>query len=457
MKDRSTKFICGTDLSSHSRRSVAAADALARRFRAKLDVVHVMHRSLADTMAKAVREMHEEECRLGLTELAATLGGDEQRVKTHLVFGHADEELVKLGAREDAGLLVVGSVGHRQDVGWGLGSCAERVAESSHTPTLIVRDETAFVDWGKDDRVLRIMVAWDFDETGENALRTAAKWAEDGPCEITVTHVDFPPEEARRLGERTDFFSTHNSPGVQRALERDVHERATKVLGREPDAVLVEGDYSRPDFHFAHLVNEKRPDLVICGTHQFHGLKRLRHNSFSRGLLHNCDSNMLLVPLVHSAAKSAPRTRRVLVATDFSDLGNRAVPMAFAQVADGGTVHLVHVVDPFHVPSPMVPKYQTHGASAKEHDQEACEFRRQLRELVPPEAEARGITVDARVVEGEPLAATICKLAERFDADLICLGSHGRGGLSRLVMGSVTNAVIAHTHRPVLIVKAPVK
>jgi nucleotide-binding universal stress UspA family protein len=449
------KIICGTDLSPDSRRSVAAADALARRFRAKLDLVHVMHRSLADTMAKAVREMHEEDCRLGLTELAAMLDDDARRVKTRLLTGNADEELVRLGSGEDALFLVVGSVGHRGQGHWRLGSCAERVAETSHTPTLVVRDETAFTDWGKDDRVMRIMVAWDFDGTGENALRAAARWAELGPCEITVTHVDWPPEEARRHGQRTDFFSTRNSPEVQRALERDVLERAAKVLGREPDAVLVDGDYSRPDFHFAHLVNERCPDLVVCGTHQFHGLKRLRQNSFSRGLLHNCESNMLLVPLVHEAAASVPRTRRVLVATDFSDLGNRAVPMAFAQVADGGTVHLVHVVDPFHAPSPMVPKYQTHGASAREHEQEANEFRRRLRQLVPPEAEARGIAVDVRVVEGEPLAATICQLADRLDADLICLGSHGRGGLSRLVLGSVANAVIARTHRPVLVVKSP--
>ena len=451
------KVLCGTDLTPNSRRSVAAANALAKRFKARLDVVHVMHRSLADTLAQAVREMHEEECRKGLAEIAEMIEGGGDHLHTRLATGHADEELVKLAADEHAAMVVVGSVGHRESGHWRLGSCAERVAESCHSPTLIVRDETAFTGWVKDDRVLRVMVAWDFDETGENALRAAADWAERGPCEITVVHVDWPPEEARRHGERTDFFSTRNSPALQQSLEREVRERVEKVLGETPFGILVEGDYSRPDFHFAHIVKEHRPDLVICGTHQFHGLKRVRHSSFSRGLLHNCDSNLLLVPLVHPVVESVPRARRVLVTTDFSELGNRAVAHAFAQVADGGTVYLVHVVDPYHVPSPMIPKYQTHGASEKEHEQEIQELRRRLQQLTPPEVGGRGITADARVVEGEPLAATICTLAERFDAELICMGSHGRGGLSRLVLGSVTNAVIARTHRPVLVVKPPLR
>ncbi len=78
-----------------------------------------------------------------------------------------------------------------------------------------------------------------------------------------------------------------------------------------------------------------------------------------------------------------------------------------------------------------------------------------LEGLIPAEAVDRGITTDVRVLEGNQLASAICQCAERFGVDLICLGSHGRGGLSRLVLGSVASAVIARSHRPVTVVKPP--
>lgn len=448
------KIICGTDLSENSRRSVVAANALATRFDDQLDVVHVVHQGIADRMAEAVREMHEQDANEGLAEIAETLDSRGDRSKTHLIHGHADDQLVKLAEAKDVSMVVVGSLGHRDPGSWSLGSCAERVAESCHKPTLIVRDENPFKDWDA-EHPLQVFVAWSFDETSENALRWIAKWREYGPCEITVAHVDWPPEEARRLGVRPDYFTTKNDPIVQKVLERDVMERAEAILGFAPDHVVVEGDYSRPDFHFSHIVNERRPDLVVCGTHQRHGLSRLAHTSFSRGLLHNSRSSILMVPFQHASVDSIPRINKVLVATDLSDLGNRAVRTAFAQVRDKGKVYLIHVIDPLHSPSPMVPKYQTKGVSAQEHDQDMQSIKRDLKKLIPAGASELGITTEVHVVEGFQLASAICQCAERYGVDLICLGSHGRGGLSQLVLGSVANSVIARSHRPVTVVKPP--
>jgi len=450
------KIICGTDLSEHSRRSIAAADALARRFDQDLELAHVVSPSISDRLAEAVREMHTREATEALERIRSELGRPGDGVQTRLLRGHPDEELARLAEDPEVSLVVVGSLGERTGGLWTLGSCAERVAESCPRPTLIVRDEKPFAEWSE-KRPLKIFVAWNFDEASENALRLVAQWRRLGPCEITVAHVDFPPAEARRLGVRTEFWSARNEPLVQEVLEREVRERTEAILGSAPDHVVVEGDYGRPDFHFAHLANERRPDLVVCGTHQRRGFSRLAQGSFSRGLLHHSQASVLMAPLAEREAETIPRIGKVLVTTDLSELGNHAVPIACALLPEGGTVHLLHIQEPFHIPSPMVPKYQTTGVSAAEHERETHEVKARLRRLVPPAAESRGIRAEVHVVEASNLAAAICQCAERYGVDLICMSSHGRGGLTQLVTGSVTSAVISRSHRPVTVVKAPEK
>ncbi|WP_309678612.1 universal stress protein [Polaromonas sp.] len=64
-----------------------------------------------------------------------------------------------------------------------------------------------------------------------------------------------------------------------------------------------------------------------------------------------------------------------------------------------------------------------------------------------------GITVTASVVEGHAIYRGILETAESVGADLIVMGSHGRRGLERLVLGSVTAQVLSHAHLPVLVVR----
>ena len=76
-----------------------------------------------------------------------------------------------------------------------------------------------------------------------------------------------------------------------------------------------------------------------------------------------------------------------------------------------------------------------------------------LRALIPAEAEKRGVVTEVRIVESGDAGKTICEAAERFCADLVCIGSHGHSGLAAALMGSVAQAVIAHSRSPVLLIR----
>jgi nucleotide-binding universal stress UspA family protein len=65
---------------------------------------------------------------------------------------------------------------------------------------------------------------------------------------------------------------------------------------------------------------------------------------------------------------------------------------------------------------------------------------------------AEGVKVEAIIAEGDA-ADSILKLAEEQNADLIAMSTHGRGGLGRLVFGSVADAVLRRTHCPILLLR----
>jgi nucleotide-binding universal stress UspA family protein len=149
-----------------------------------------------------------------------------------------------------------------------------------------------------------------------------------------------------------------------------------------------------------------------------------------------------------------PRVGRVLASTDFSEHGDRATRMAYASLPTGGVVRLVHVVERA-VTNPVYAQYGIGNAPKGDEELARSRLGEHLRSLVPPEADERGIRTEVEVIESKDAAAAIAQAAERFGADVICMGSHGRAGLGKTLVGSVTQGVIARTRRPVLVVKPP--
>jgi len=152
-----------------------------------------------------------------------------------------------------------------------------------------------------------------------------------------------------------------------------------------------------------------------------------------------------------------PRYRKVLVMTDFSPLGNAAVPHAYAVLAErGGTVILCHVTDVHGPPNPLYAHYSPWGSLS---GQERTELRRtllgSLEAMVPEEARQEGtVTTEVRVIETPLLVhEAICQEAAELDVDVIVMASHGHSGMARLLLGSVAEHVVRSADRPVLIIR----
>jgi len=135
----------------------------------------------------------------------------------------------------------------------------------------------------------------------------------------------------------------------------------------------------------------------------------------------------------------------ILHPTDFTDRSEYAFHLASALTRDyGARLVLLHVV---------APAVAVYGEGALPLDPEvlAYEAKERLNRLEVPGANVRAKRLFA---EGDP-ATEILRVAREIHADLIVLGTHGRTGLARLLMGSVAEQVVRKATCPVLTVTAP--
>jgi nucleotide-binding universal stress UspA family protein len=150
------------------------------------------------------------------------------------------------------------------------------------------------------------------------------------------------------------------------------------------------------------------------------------------------------------SAAPIPILRSVLVATDLSDLGNAAIPAAYSLVRrPGGRVELCHVQER-HLPSPSYLFGDTPAPAAAEA---ARASEQKLAALIPAQAQELGMSSHVTVIDGGAAAEQILAAAARLGVDAIVVSSHGRGGLSRAVLGSVAEAVVRGSDRPVHVVR----
>lgn len=421
-------ILCATDFSDRANAAATVAAKIALHRTEPLQLVHVCTDPRSSIVAARRRQLEREAVRLRQFGTA---------VETRLLEAPSPAGALLAHVRLQAPVLVALASGIKSPLDrWALGSFAERVAEASPVPTLIVRDPQAFEDWDGTKARLRVLAALDLNATSDVVLRWIKQMGRIGPWDVVPFHVNFrvpTPAETETPGRLT------NPPSLQRRLERDLRKKVRDQLGDDAANVIVKPDFGDPGPAIIETAREVRAHLIVVGTHQRRGLHRLARFSVSRELLHASPVNVVCVPVT---ARFDPRDahlpdyRRVLVATDFSELGDAAVPFAGGACTPGGVLRLVHVARP--------------GGGARS----LLAQRERLRGLVPREMAARGQPVECEVRVARDAAEAICREAEHFGADLVCLASHGLGA-SRAWHGSVTKAVLKRIRRPLLVIRRP--
>ncbi|MFP2924015.1 universal stress protein [Pyxidicoccus sp. 3LG] len=427
-------IVCATDFSDTARRASDVAAALALKKGEPLWLVHVLNPNSMRAFGQAL---------LGAAEVA--LGDEAKRLQKsggtvrHSLLMGDPAGAVEVFAREEEASLVLAAAppveGHFQ----GMGGTVDRLAQSLEVPLLVAKAPESLEAWARGERPLKVMVGVDRSLPFEAARDWIRGLRACGPVEVVGGRVYWPEEERQRLGLPSAPFG-EVSPELAQALEKETAVlMAPLAEGGKASRIRVEAGVGRIADHLVELADQEQVDLLVVGTHHRRALGKLW--SVSHHALRLARMSVACVPaqaMVTGADLPVPVFREVLVATDFSPTGNRAVADAFGLTPEGGTVHLVHV------------------AEANRTPEQDAELRRQLMALVPKAAEAGGRQVKVEILSGaKDVVTALVQASERLAVDAIVMGTHGRSGLKLAVLGSVTQALLLRTDRPVLVVRPP--
>lgn len=284
----------------------------------------------------------------------------------------------------------------------------------------------------------RLLLATDSSEFSEGAIREAVRLAKRCGSKLTAIRV---------IETNPEFGST--APAVLEKMEKearqhlgDVQARAKKE-GVDCEIALHEGEDS-----YKYIVDEaaaKKSTMIIMGRRGRKGFRRLVMGSTTSWTIGHAPCSVMVVPRAAQV-----EFKSIVVATDGSQYSAAAASEAIGIAKRNDAKLTILAVVPADIAMPTDVDF---AALQREKiaDQEMLAAEKNAK-AVKEAAQKAGVEAQAFVMSGKP-ADAIMELARDKSADLVVVGSHGRTGLDRLLMGSVAERVIVLANCAVLVVK----
>lgn len=271
----------------------------------------------------------------------------------------------------------------------------------------------------------KILVPTDFSEQAFNALKAAAGIARKSNAEIILLHIiDLPQETMDMVRPGYDlpeiiFFKNH---AESRLTETSL---SPELNGLTVSQVLKLG---RTFSEVTEVAKANNVDLIVMGSHGASGFKELFIGSNTEKVIRTSEVPVLAI----KGNESEIKFDKVVVANDFTE----DVKDSFQRIinflkTNGGTPHFLLVNTPNNFKSTHVAEEMAHNF-LQQFDLEGYEF---------------SIYNDIDIEKG------ILNFAERINADLIAMGTHGRKGFARFLNGSVSEDLMNHSPRSIITFK----
>lgn len=279
----------------------------------------------------------------------------------------------------------------------------------------------------------RLLVPTDGSGPAAAALELAARIASE-TATVHVLHVSEP--------------SADGDAGSDGVLEQTPEEILTDARGSIATAgtsVLTAVREGAPREQILEYVDAHDIEIVSIGSHGRRETESLVLGSVTEGIVRDAPVPVLVVRASDDIRHVYPY-KRILVPTDGSDHANVALKQGIETAAEmEATLHLLSVV--------TVTRYGTDPETDRlvEHLEENA---RAVLETAAAKAAAKGVDVHTAVEVGSTYGE-ISRYAETNGIDLLVMGTHGRTGADRELLGSVTERVLRTAPAPVLTVRPP--
>lgn len=291
-----------------------------------------------------------------------------------------------------------------------------------------------------------ILFPTDFSNVAEGAFAHAAHLALRYHATIHVFNVEAP--DSADTPNPMDFLPgepADEAPGDGEAVQRVNVQTATQERGTVP-VIYAQTDSASPADAIVDYATEEEIDLVVMGTHGRKGVDRLLSGSVSEQVVRTAPCPVFTV-MPSDEPSGVPTIARVLAPVDLSDQSETVMKHAAAlSDAYAAPLDLLHVVEEAAYPNaygldPLTPSLPNVQDRARE-----------ALETLAGELELRTDPVNIHVLAGHA-ARDIVEFADKHEADLIVMATHGRTGLKRFLIGSVAEKVVRRAPCPVFTLK----
>lgn len=247
------RILCSTDFSDFSNHAIPYGIALAREFKAKLYVSHVIDLSSAAIYGEAVFALEEQQSRMTTyahKEMTRLMGQESLDWEPLITVGNPANEIARLAADKQIDLAIAASHGRSGLKRLILGSVTERLMRTLPCPLWVVRSpEPGFVTSASEAiQLKRILVGCDFSPDSSLALEYGLSLAQEFQAELHLAHVVEPPlyDDLIKPSESRESFRQRLRNTVQEKLTSMVPEEArawcnpvTALLAGQPDEELI--------------------------------------------------------------------------------------------------------------------------------------------------------------------------------------------------------------------------
>ncbi|MEO1477163.1 MAG: universal stress protein, partial [Bacteroidota bacterium] len=296
-------------------------------------------------------------------------------------------------------------------------------------------------------QIRRILFPTDFSDCAESAYRHASYLANRFGAELHVLHV---VEEGR--DDPGDWVADLSITPLDIAIDLDlpVESPAEEM----PPARFVSVTETAPHAGPAILryADARGIDLIVMGTHGRRGMRRFVMGSVAEEVMQTAPCPVFTIG-GGKACREAWTIRHVLAPVDFSEHARASARHAAALAeAYGASLTLVTVVDMAMLPTGSAPYLDIYHVPTDDLEARARRLLNEQAASLRREFPALPL-ISTHVQIGRP-ASAIVEVAEEVMADCLVMGSHGRTGMERLLMGSVSGEVVRSAPCPVFVVKS---
>jgi nucleotide-binding universal stress UspA family protein len=292
----------------------------------------------------------------------------------------------------------------------------------------------------------RIAVGIDFSEESQVALDHAVMLGQRTRAHLILIHVMPLPAHLVEDSSYDPFFRATALPTDfitrQRVDATDVLQATSarcRELGVSSEPLLVDDN---PSDGLARAAEEAGADLLVLGSHGRSGLQRILLGSVAERAVRLCRRDALVA---RGPAGDQEGYRRILVGTDFSPYAHSALRAALEVAAPDATIEVVHCWE-----APIVPAGMPVAPIRHELEKNIAQAGARLL-AHHPELAGRATFMP---LEASPSDGMSTRAAE-IGADLIAVGSHGRRGVRRWLLGSVAESAIRRAPCSIMVARQP--